>query len=302
MRLITGWPAGAFIPRRSVVTIGVFDGVHFGHQQLIRATRLLAKKRRVAAGVITFDPDPQHVIDPNHEQPSLMPGEERLRVLSRQGVDWIWVIPFSRRVAQTTAEAFSREILVKQLHVSAVVVGGGFLFGKDREGTLKLLKKKVSVVAIGPIRRLGLPISSSRIRRLIQEGRLAEARVLLGRAPSLFGKVVTGAGRGRLLGFPTANIQVTSQALPPQGVYAVSMRCRNQNRFWPGVMNFGHRPTFGGGPAICEVHLLKFSGRLVGRPVEVRLIRRLRGERCFSGPAALQAQVRQDIIRARKLL
>ncbi len=302
MRIVTGWPANRSIPRHAVVTIGVFDGVHVGHQQLILAARRLAKQKQVSAGVITFNPDPQHVIKPNHEQPSLMPSEERLRVLAGQGMDWIWVIPFSLRVARTTAELFAQRILVKQLQVSAVVVGGGFLFGKDHAGTLETLKKRVSVVAIGPIRRSGSPISSSRIRRLIQEGLFSEARRLLGRPPSLFGKVATGAGRGRGLGFPTANIQLADQALPPQGVYAVKMRRQDQKRFWPGVMNFGHRPTFGGGRATCEVHLFGFHGQLVGRSVEVQCIRRLRNERCFPSPVALQAQVQQDIVRARRLL
>lgn len=300
-RLLTGWLPRAGIAKNSVVTIGVFDGVHVAHQQLIRAAIKLAREKQSTAGVITFDPDPQHVLDPRHAQPALMPVQERLRFLASLGVDWIWVIPFSSRVAAITAEQFVRRILVGKLNISAVVVGDGFLFGKDRAGTLAVLRKFVPVLAVASIRRQAQPVSSSRIRQMIQQGMLADARRLLGRAPSVYGFVETGAGRARRLGFPTANIRLMSEALPPQGVYAVRMRFSAQDRFWPGVMNFGIRPTFGGGRAVCEVHLLGFRGRLLGKGVEVQLMRRLRNERCFASPAALQKQVQDDIRRTRHL-
>ncbi len=301
-RLLTGWLPRAGVPKKSVVTIGVFDGVHVAHQQLIRAAIKLAKKKKTTAGIITFDPDPQHVLDPRHAQPVLMPIQERLHFLASLDVNWIWVIPFSPRIASITAEQFVRQILVERLKVSAVVVGDGFLFGKDRVGTLAVLRKFVSVAAVASIRRQGQPVSSSRIRHSIQQGMLAGACRLLGRLPSIYGSVVNGAGRGRRLGFPTANIRLMSQALPPQGVYAVRMRFSGQKRFWPGVMNFGIRPTFGGGPAVCEVHLFGFHGQLVGKDVEVKLMRHLRNERCFASPAELQKQVQNDIRRTRRLL
>lgn len=301
-RVITGWPPLGGVSKKSVITIGVFDGVHIAHQQLIRAAVKLAKEKQTTSGIITFDPDPQHVLDPVHAQPLLMPIEERLRYLARLGVDWIWVIPFSPRVAGIAAGQFVRRVLVGKFKVSAVVVGDGFLFGKDRAGDLSVLRKHVSVSIMRSIRRQGLPVSSSRIRNFIQQGQLSSARRLLGRAPSIYGSVVTGAGRGKQLGFPTANIRLSSQALPPQGVYAVKARFSSAARFWPGVMNFGIRPTFGGGSVVCEVHLLEFSGKLLGQSVEIQLMRHLRHERCFASPSALQKQIQRDIRRARQLV
>ena len=151
------------------------------------------------------------------------------------------------------------------------------------------------------MRLAGGPISSSRIRRLIGHGQLAVARRLLGRTPALYGVVVRGAGRGHHLGFPTANIQLSSHVLPPRGVYAVAVRSMHHQRAWRGVMNLGVRPTFGPGPVVCEVHLLGFSGSLLGRSVAVSLLARLRSERCFPTPQALSRQVHQDLIRARRL-
>jgi riboflavin kinase/FMN adenylyltransferase len=144
-------------------------------------------------------------------------------------------------------------------------------------------------------------VSSSRIRRLIASGQLSRARALLGYAPTLYGIVERGTGRGRRLGMPTANLRLDSRVLPPQGVYAVILRDVAAHRSWRGVMNLGVRPTFGPGPLVCEVHLLGFPGRLLGRSVAVSLLARLRGERCFPSPAALTRQVERDVRRARRL-
>ncbi|MBI4340809.1 MAG: riboflavin biosynthesis protein RibF [Candidatus Omnitrophica bacterium] len=307
-RLVTGASAGRRLPARAVVTIGVFDGVHVAHRQLIRAVvRLARRRRRVTSGIITFHPDPQRVLHPARVSPALMPIEERLARLRLLGVDWIWVIPFTCAFARVRAERFVRRVLIGQLRAGAVVVGDGFLFGKDREGDLRILRRLgasagMQVVSVASIRRHGQPVSSSRIRRLIAEGLLAQAAQLLGRPHALVGTVVRGTGRGRRFGIPTANIRLLPQALPPQGVYAVRLRAGSSGRWRPAVMNFGMRPTFGAGPVVCEVHVLGFRGRLLGRRVVVSLLKRLRGERYFASPAALIAQVHRDISRARRLL
>jgi riboflavin kinase/FMN adenylyltransferase len=294
--------------RPLVVTVGVFDGVHRAHQRLIRTTVRLAKRLRGESLAITFHPDPETVLAPSRAQPSLMPVEARVALLQSLGIDLVWVIPFTRRFAKTSAQHFIRSILIERLRASAIVVGAAFAFGKNRRGDMALLHRlgAASGLRVVPVRQVtagGTPVSSSRIRRLIAEGRLAQAKRLLGRSPSLYGKVVRGAGRGRRLGFPTANIRLSSQVLPPQGVYAVLVRAWGGSRAWRGVMNFGVRPTFGPGPLVCEAHLLNFSsGHLLGRSVEVSLAARLRGERCFSSPRALSRQVRRDVQRARQLL
>jgi riboflavin kinase/FMN adenylyltransferase len=294
--------------RALVVTVGVFDGVHRAHQQLIRTTVKLAHHLQGESLVITFHPDPETVLAPSRAQPSLMPIEARVALLRSLGVNRVWVMPFTKRFARTSAQQFIRSVLVRRLRAAAIVVGTAFAFGKDRRGDMALLRRVglTSGLRVVPVRQItagGKPISSSRIRQLIAAGRLASAKRLLGRFPSLYGRVVRGAGRGRRLGFATANIALSSQVLPPQGVYAVLVRWLDDSRARRGVMNFGVRPTFGPGPLVCEVHLLGVTSEsLLGRSVEVSLVARLRGERCFPSPQALSRQVCSDIARARRLL
>ena len=293
--------------RRTVVTIGVFDGVHLAHQQLLQATRRLARRLRAASVAITFDPDPQHVLHPAQAQPMLMPAAARIQALAALGVDGVWVIPFTPSFARLSARAFAERILFRRLHAEAVLLGEGFVFGRNQRGTMETLRalaepQHVRVITLPRVRRGGMVVSSSRIRRLIAGGRLREARMSLGRWPSLYGAVKPGAGRGRHLGFPTINIRLTSQVLPPEGVYAVVVKDARRRRRWRGVMNLGVRPTFGPGPRVCEVHLLGFHGRFAPRDVVVSLMGRLRGERCFPSIAALQRQIRHDIAKARTLL
>ncbi|MDP3703518.1 MAG: riboflavin kinase, partial [Candidatus Omnitrophota bacterium] len=185
------------------------------------------------------------------------------------------------------------------------IVGDAFAFGRGRRGTMEILQRLgqalgMRVIPVKPITRDGVPVSSSRIRACVRRGNLRQAQGLLGRAPRLYGTVVRGAGRGRRLGCPTANLCLIPQVLPPRGVYAVMVETEGQR--WRGVMNLGVRPTFGRGPLTCEAHLLGFSGHLLGRPVMVALVARLRGERRFATPEALSRQVRRDILKARPLL
>lgn len=328
-RLLIGFGAVKAPPRRAAVTVGVFDGVHRAHQRLICTTIAAARRLGGTSVVVTFDPDPQSVLDPARAQPMLMPLDVRIRRLLELGADWVWVIPFTKRFARTSAERFVRRVLIDQLHAAALIVGSSFVFGRSRRGDLDVLQRLgpalgMDILPVREMRAHDAPISSSRIRRLLADGKLASAARLLGQPPALYGVVVRGAGRGRRLGFPTANIRLTSQVLPPIGVYAVTLRASGRlfrhrrsapsnslvsvpvprlgiPTAWNGVMNIGVRPTFGSGPLVCEVHLPGFSGTLLGRSVEVSLLRRLRNERCFPSPEALQRQVHRDIERARQL-
>ena len=290
-------------PKRAVVTVGVFDGVHRAHQRVIRATIRLAHRLKGTSVVITFDPDPQQVLSPHAAPPALMPLDARLEALKALGVDRIWVIPFTARFASMSAEQFIRQILLRRLRAAALVVGEAFTFGQHRQGNMAILRvlgppSGMRVVCVPQVRREGAPVSSSRIRRLIGRGHLAQARRLLGRPPALYGVVVRGAGRGRRLDVPTANIRLTPQIVPPRGVYAVTVRLPGRRRRWRGIMNFGVRPTFGSGPLVCEVHLLNFSGDLLGRRVSLGLVARLRAERRFPTPEALRHQIDRDLARA----
>jgi len=290
-----------------VVTVGVFDGVHRAHQRLIRTAVRMARRTRGTSIAVTFDPDPQHVLDPVREHPALMPLAARVKQFASLGLDWVWVIPFTRRFARLSANAFVRRVLIGRLRARAVVVGERFVFGHGRRGDLAVLRAVgaahgMQVVSVRDVTHAGAPISSSRIRRAIASGHLHAARALLGRPPALYGTVVRGLGRGRRLGFPTANLRLTAQVIPPRGVYAVTVQGLAARRAWPGVMNLGVRPTFGPGALVCEVHLLGFAGTLLGIPVEVALLARLREERCFPSAQALRRQIRRDLLRARRLL
>ena len=304
-RFFTGLHAIRRPPRHAVVTIGVFDGVHLAHQQLIRSVMRRAHRARGTSVVITFDPDPQIVLAPRTAHPMLMPFPVRLRHLRALGVDWIWVIPFTKHFARMTARQFIQRVLISRLCTRTLVVGETFAFGRQQRGDMDLLRTLgpshgMTVIALRPITRQGAPISSSRIRRLIAKGHVARARQLLGRPPALYGQVVRGAGRGLQLGFPTANLRITSDVLPPPGVYAVRVSVDHQPRSWRGVMNLGTRPTFGPGALVCEVHLLGFSGILQRRSLELSLLGRLRGERWFASPQALVRQIRRDLVNARR--
>lgn len=292
--------------RPVVVTIGVFDGVHRAHERLIRTAVREARRARGTSIAVTFDPDPHAVLDPAHPPALLMPLPERVRRMRSLGLDRVWVIRFTRAFARLTARQFIDRVLFGRLRATVLVVGEGFTFGRGRAGTMQLLREAgtprgLRVIEVPQLRAGGQAVSSSRVRRELAAGRLAAARGLLGRAGALYGRVVRGAGRGTRLGFPTANVALTSQALPPQGVYAVRVRVLGQARRRHGVMNLGVRPTFGGGPLTCEVHLPGFRGRLLGRHVEVELLARLRGEQCFTSLDAFRRQVRRDLARANRV-
>lgn len=302
-RVLHGIAAVRRPPTRAVVTVGVFDGMHLAHQRLIRTIVRLARRLKGTSVVITFDPDPQRIVDPAHVQPALMPLEARVTHLQALGVAWVWIIPFTKPFSRLTAEQFIRRLLVGRLRACAVIVGERFAFGRNRQGDMDILQAVgrscgMRVLPLREVSRGGAPVSSSRIRHVLARGALTQAQQLLGRPPALYGVVVRGVGRGRRVGFRTANIRLTSQVVPPHGVYAVAVH-RRDGRVWPGVMNLGVRPTFGPGPMVCEVHVLGFSGTLMGHPLSLSLLSRLRGERCFASWDALRRQIRRDITRAR---
>ncbi len=306
-RVLRGLSAVARPPRRAVVTVGMFDGVHLAHRRLVTTAIRLAKRTAATSVVVTFDPDPKRVLDPRHAPPALMPLDRRVQHLAALGVDWIVILRFTHAFSRISAERFVRTVLARRLHAAWLVVGEDFTFGHQRQGDLPLLRTLgdevgVRLRVLRHVRRQGAPISSSRIRRVIADGELGEAKRLLGRPPELYGIVVRGLGRGRRFGVPTVNIRIDAGLLPPHGVYAVRLSVPGRRRAWGGVMNLGVRPTFGGGPVVCEVHLLGFSGALNGHAVVVSLLARLRDERCFASPQALYHQVRRDIRRAGWLL
>jgi riboflavin kinase/FMN adenylyltransferase len=283
----------------SVVTWGVFDGVHRGHRRVLETLRNWAREISAPSVAITFDRPPSEVLT-GKPVPLLVPLEERLRRIGDTGVDFALVIAFTPEFARLGADDFARDVVAGRLRARGIVLGHDSRFGRGREGDLDLLTRLgrdlgIEVRRCAPELHQGKPVSSSLIREAVAAGRLEEATLLLGRAPSVTGTVVRGDRRGTRLGFPTANIPLGRVVHPPAGVYAVEASL--EGRVYRGVANLGTRPTFeAGGREVLEVHFLDYpGGDLYGRVVEVRFLRRLREERRFDNAEALRRQIQADI-------
>lgn len=289
----------------SVVSIGAFDGVHRGHQAILRRCVELARERDAQAVALTFDPHPAVVVAPERAPKLLMTCEQRLERLAALGLDAAVVTPFTREFSRLTAEEFVRGPLVERLGACAVVVGDNFRFGRQGAGDVAGLRKfgeryGFAVEAVEPVRMGGEVVSSTRIRHAVEAGRVAPARRLLGEFFALRGDVVAGRGIGSRQTVPTLNIAPWSELLPADGVYTTRARDLDRNRAWRAVSNVGVRPTFGGGPRTVETHLLE---PLIGDPpakLEIEFRRRLRDEREFDSPEALKAQILADIARSER--
>jgi riboflavin kinase/FMN adenylyltransferase len=285
---------------QSAVVIGNLDGVHRGHQAVLRQARALAGARGLRTLVLTFDPHPAEVLK-GATPPRLCTLERRVELLRRHGADDVVVEPFTPELAALSPERFARELLVGRLGAAAVVVGEDFHFGRDRAGDLTALRRLGADLGfeVAPAEIAGDArgaFSSTRVRDAVKEGDLEEATRLLGRPHSVSGVVEGGDRRGRTIGFPTANLGGVIELLPPNGVYAVLADGR------PAVMNLGVRPTVDGTSRRVEVHVLDFDGDLYGRPMRVHLVRRIRDEQKFAGLGELKAQIARDADAARALL
>ncbi len=291
--------------KHPVVTIGSFDGVHLGHQALIR--RAIEEARRVKGEtvVLTFNPHPMKILFPQKKLMLITPHEKKLALFEGMGVDVVIGYPFTRELSEKPPEAFVEEILCRGIRPLKVVVGYNFTFGKGRSGTAETLRDLgnafgFDVEVIDPFQVDGRPVSSSRIREMILRGDLQGVLRLMGRRFSFSGKVVCGNRRGKELGVPTANLQVDPDQILPEGVFAVWVRVGDV--LHQGVLNIGRRPTFGSGELSVEVHLIGFSGDLYGRDLCVELVEKIRDERPFEGPEALLQQIRADIEKASEIL
>ncbi len=307
MERIDPYVVGAPLPRwhGAVATIGVFDGVHLGHRAILDRTLTWARTEHRPALVLTFAHHPDLVVR-GHEPQRLQSLDQRLREIERIGIDATLVLPFDAALRELSAEEFTARILVGSLALRGLVLGHDTAVGRDRRGDARLLDRLgaqhgFAVQAVGEIALDGEVVSSSRIRDALQQGDLATASRLLGRAPSLFGRVVHGDGRGRSIGIPTANLDVDHACAPGGGVYAVLVLDGTTRR--RGLCNIGVRPTFtSGAQRTVEVHLLDWSGDLYGRELEVLFLQRLREERRFAGPSELIAQIHADRAAAEAVL
>jgi riboflavin kinase/FMN adenylyltransferase len=291
---------------RVVLTLGNFDGVHAGHQAIIRRAVGEAETLGGQAVVLTFEPHPIAVLAPDRAPPLLQPLRDRLVLLREHGVAVTVLQRFTRTFAGLPPEEFVEEFLVRHLDLAHVVVGHNVSFGRGRAGSVETLaelgrRHGFAVDVVGPVAVDGEAVSSTTLRRVLREGDMRRAHRMLGRAFAMRGRVITGEQRGRTLGFPTANLYLRPRlVLPPDGVYAVTVPL--DGRRVPGVLNVGVRPTFGERRRTVEVHLLDWSGDLYRRWLVVEVMERLRGEQAFAGPDALRAAIAADVARARTVL
>jgi len=310
LRFVAGSAAIAEPLVRPVLTVGNFDGIHVGHRAILDTVVSRARALAGQAVVYTFDPHPRKVLRPEGAPKLLTTLEQRLELLEAAGVDVVIVEKFTLDFARTPAEAFIREVIHGRIRPLEVYVGYDFHFGRDREGSMRLLTE------LGP--RLGFSVTiipevvvdqgdvnSTRIRQVLAESRVEEAALLLGRPYTIRGRVATGDRRGRTLGFPTANLDPENEVLPGAGVYAGRLRLLDDGEPPRGatlaaVTNVGTRPTFrDGGEVLAEAHLLDFEGDLYGRRVELSFLACLRPERRFASVDSLRAQIRADVEAAR---
>ncbi|MCY1042574.1 bifunctional riboflavin kinase/FAD synthetase [Corallococcus sp. bb12-1] len=285
------------------VALGNFDGVHVGHQALF-AEGL----RHAAASALTFQPHPGKVLQPDLAPKLITLLPRKLELLATRGLDSVVVQPFTRDYARNSPADFEASLL-DTLGVGHVVVGSDFTYGAHRAGTVTTLreaaaKRGAQVHIVQPVHVDGVVASSSRIREYILEGRVGAARRLLGRPFDLDGTVVAGAGRGRTIGFPTANVDTQNELRPAPGVYAIRVRLHSDadGPWRPGAANIGVKPTFGGTEVTIEAHLLDFTGDLYGKELRVQFLERLRPEQRFGSAAELVGQIKRDVEAARTVV
>jgi riboflavin kinase/FMN adenylyltransferase len=289
-----------------VLALGNFDGLHRGHLKIIERVKRGAAEHGGMAMAMTFDPHPPRVVRPDKAPPLLMTKDQRLEALDRAGVHCVAVVRFTHELSQWEPDTFVRTVLVEWLRVSEVWVGANFLFGHERSGNFTLLRTLgqrygFRAEKIDPVRYKEFVVSSTRIRRLVAEGRVDEAGALLGHAYAIVGTVVEGRKRGRELGFPTANLQTANELIPPHGVYATTLEV--EGIVHAAITNIGVNPTFGDSTATTiETHVLHYNGGdLYGRRVQLGFVQRLRDERRYGDVDGLRAQIEADCRRAERL-
>jgi len=293
-------------PRKVCVAIGMFDGVHLGHQQVIRQTIADARQHEAIATAITFDCHPNSVIAPGRNPPLIYSLPQKLRAIESSGIDTTLLIHFDRAFSEISGEQFIRGVARDFGHIHSLCVGSAFTFGHQRSGNVALLKKQGQelhfiVHGLASVSLDGKIVSSTRIREAIRAGHLDAASQMLGRTYALAGRVRHGDGLGRQLGFPTANLTTAGLVLPPNGVYAAHASV--QGRTHRAVVNIGVRPTLRNpDPQLqVEVHLLDFTGDLYEQEMEITFVEKLRDEQTFASREALGKQIRSDIGAARSL-
>jgi riboflavin kinase/FMN adenylyltransferase len=297
-------PPGLPADRGTVATVGTFDGVHLGHWAVLQEIRSRAEATGRRSVLVTFDPHPLRIVRPEHAPRLLTTPVEKKEILAESGLDWAVFVTFTEALSRYEPRRFVEEILVGRLGVEELVIGYDHGFGRDRQGDPATLEEiggelGFSVDVVAPVSAEGGAVSSSRIRSLVSEGDVVSAGACLGRPYSIRGVVVRGDGRGKELGFPTANLRVAGgdKLIPPPGIYAVRGVLRTGTH--AGALHLGPRPTFKGSPPSIELHVIDFDRDIYGEEVRVDFVRRLRGVEPFTTVDALVRQIRMDVEAAR---
>jgi riboflavin kinase/FMN adenylyltransferase len=293
--------------RKVCVAIGVFDGVHLGHQQIIRQTIADAQQHDAVAVVVTFARHPNAVVAPDRVPPQIFARSQKIRAIESLGTDALLELPFDRALSEKSGETFIRELAAGWGKIQSICVGADFVFGHKRSGNVELLKRLgtemgFQVHGLSAVALDGQVVSSTRIREMIRAGNFDAASQMLGRPYAICGRIVQGDRIGQQIGFPTANLDVTNLILPPNGVYPASTRVNG--RFYRAALNIGVRPTVASGkPQLrVEAHLLDFSGELYGAELELQTGMKLRDEQRFESVEALRGQIERDVSAVRGLI
>lgn len=289
------------------VTIGNFDGVHLGHQQLFSMVTTLAKRHGGTGVAVTFEPHPLQVVRPEQGIKLISTARQKVELIAMAGVDGLLVLPFTREFAALDAESFVEQVLVKALGVRELVVGYDYACGKARRGNTEFLEARgreygFAVRVIPAFTVDGIVVSSSKVRELVTAGKMEEVTKLLGRYYQIRGVVQVGKKRGgSILGFPTANLRVDENDLcPKHGVYVTQVIY--DGKCYGGVLNIGYNPTFNEGRLTAETHIFDFSQDIYGKPLKINLLKHLRGEQKFASPAELAVQIGRDAAEAQQIL
>ena len=288
-----------------VVTLGNFDGVHLGHQSIFKQVVAWALSSGGSSAVFTFEPHPLKVLAPTRSPKLLSTFREKMEQIEASGMDAVVCAHFTPEFASQAPEEFVREVLVETVGVKALFVGHDYAFGKDRRGDIPFLRETgarhgFEVHVVGPVKVEGIVVSSTKIRQLITDGEVCLASKLLGRPYSIEGTVIPGHARGRLLGFPTANITTPNELPPKEGVYAVTILVEGKE--YKGVANIGKNPTFDDVSASFEAHIFEFNGDLYGKFLKMKFIKRVRDEVRFASADELVAQIQKDVERVKSVL
>lgn len=306
MRTVTTDDFSRPLADRSVVTIGNFDGVHRGHQEIFRQVTVRAAELSATAVAVTFDPHPLRVLRPDDRRFSLITtGEQKQELIAESDIDLLLVIPFTPAFAAVSADRFVREVLCACLGVQHLVIGHDYAFGKGRQGNESFLVRLghelgFQVSALDPVGEGGLLFSSSAVRQLVACGAVADALQILGRCHRICGQVIHGREIGRSLGFPTANIVTRNELIPGDGVYAVWVSVMGE--LFMGACSVGINPTFGGGAHTVEVFLFDFDGDLYGKELVIHFVDKLRDIALFPDAAALISRIAEDVAVTRQIL